>query len=65
MRIQHLRSRRTERNLCPVCGSKITLDVVEPHPADDRLEIQGYLCGTCGPVKSLVVLRTPPLHSVM
>jgi DNA-directed RNA polymerase subunit RPC12/RpoP len=56
---------RTERNLCPVCGAKITLDVVEPHPADDRLEIQGYLCSTCGPVKSLVVLRTPPLHSVM
>ena len=44
---------------------EITLDVVEPHPADERLEIQGYMCAKCGPVKSVVVLRSPPLHLVM
>jgi hypothetical protein len=65
MRIQHLPLMRTERDACPVCGLEITLDVVEPHPADERLEIQGYMCDKCGPVKSLVVLRSPPLQLVV
>jgi hypothetical protein len=51
-------------NPWPVCCLEITLAVVEPHSADDRPEIQGYLCDACGPVKSLVVLRSSP-RSVM
>jgi len=65
MRTQHLPVVRTERDPCPVCGLEITLDVVEPHPVDERLEIQGYICDKCGPVKSLVVLRSLPLHLLM
>jgi hypothetical protein len=56
---------RMERDPCPVCGLEITLDVVGPHPVDERLEIQGYIWDKCGPVKSLVVLRSPPLHLMM
>jgi hypothetical protein len=29
---------RTDGDACPVRGLEITLDVVEPHPAGDRLE---------------------------
>jgi C4-type Zn-finger protein len=65
MRTQHVPVVRTERDPCPVCGLEITLDVVEPHPVDERLEIQGYICDKCGPVKSLVVLRSLPLHLLM
>jgi C4-type Zn-finger protein len=65
MRPQHLADMRKERDPCPVCGLEITLDVVEPHPVDEQLEIQGYICKKCGPVKSVVVLRSLPLHLVM
>jgi hypothetical protein len=65
MRIQHLPFMGAARDPCPVCGLEIALDVVEPHPADERLEIQGYMCKKCGPVKSLVVLRSSPPHLVM
>jgi len=41
---------------CPVCNSRITLTEVEPHPSRDGLEIHGFSCHFCGPVKSLVVL---------
>ena len=41
---------------CPVCNSRIKLTEVEPHPSRDGLEIHGFSCEFCGPVKSLVVL---------
>ena len=31
------------------------------HPLHANFEIHGYLCDRCGPIKSLVVLRSPPL----
>jgi hypothetical protein len=47
---------------CPVCGAEITLAEIEPHPLHAKFEIHGYLCDLCGPVKSLVVPRSPPLN---
>jgi len=44
-------------DLCPVCGSETTLSEIEPHPLHVNFEIHGYVCGRCGPVKSVVVLR--------
>ena len=41
---------------CPICKSRITLTEVEPHPSHEGLEIHGFSCQFCGPVKSLVVL---------
>jgi hypothetical protein len=50
-------------NPCPVCGSETALTEIEPHPLHAEFEIHGYLCDTCGPIKSLVVLRLPRLQS--
>jgi hypothetical protein len=50
-------------NPCPVCGAETTLTEIEPHPLHAKFEIHGYLCDTCGPIKSLVVLRLPGLQS--
>ena len=52
-------------NACPVCGAETILAEIEPHPLHAKFEIHGYLCGRCGPTKSLVVLRSPPLQSMM
>jgi hypothetical protein len=52
-------------NPCPVCGVETYLAEIEPHPAHVNFEIHGYLCKKCGPVKSLVVLRSPPLQTVI
>ena len=52
-------------NPCPVCGAETTLAEIEPHPLHANFEIHGYLCDRCGPIKSLVVLRGPPLQPVM
>jgi|HubBroStandDraft_3_1064219.scaffolds.fasta_scaffold46050_3 ribosomal protein S27AE len=52
-------------NPCPVCGAETALAEIEPHPLHVDFEIHGYLCGRCGPIKSLVVLRSwspRPLH---
>jgi hypothetical protein len=46
------------QNPCSVCGAKTALAVIEPHPLHINFEIHGYLCDRCGPVKSLVVLRS-------
>jgi hypothetical protein len=46
---------------CPMCGAETTLSEIEPHPLNLNFEIHGYFCDRCGPVKSLVVLRSPPL----
>ncbi len=40
---------------CPVCGAGIALAEVMPHPVLMGLEIHGFICESCGPVKSLVV----------
>jgi len=57
MRIQEYMSLQfvESQNLCPVCGAKIALAEVTPHPKRRELEIQGFVCKTCGPVKSMVV----------
>ena len=70
MRFNMRRSNRSRRffrplNPCPVCGAETTLAEIEPHPLHANFEIHGYLCDRCGPIKSLVVLRGPPLQPVM
>jgi hypothetical protein len=45
-------------NPCPICGAETVLAENEPHPLHVNFEIHGYLCDWCGPVKSLVVLRS-------
>src|SRR4029077_18399941 len=50
-------------NPCPVCGAETALSEIEPHPLHAKFEIHGFLCDTCGPIKSLVVLRLPRLQS--
>jgi hypothetical protein len=52
-------------NPCPVCGAETTLAEIEPHPLHANFEIHGYFCDQCGPTKSLVALRKPPLLSMM
>ena len=47
-------------NPCPVCGAETVLAEIEPHPLHIKFEIHGYVCDQCGPIKSLVVLRSPP-----
>jgi hypothetical protein len=36
-----------------------------PHPVHANFEIHGYLCDRCVPINSLIVLRSPPLQSMM
>jgi hypothetical protein len=50
------------KNPCPVCGVETALSEIEPHPLYIDFEIHGYFCSRCGPTKSLVVLRSPPLQ---
>ena len=52
-------------NPCPICGAETTLAEIEPHPLHANFEIHGYLCDRCGPIKSLAVLRSPPLQPMM
>jgi hypothetical protein len=54
------------RDPCPVCGAETALVEIEPHPLHVNYEIHGYLCDRCGPIKSLVVLRSPSasIHDV-
>ena len=52
-------------NPCPVCGAETALVEIEPHPLHGNFEIHGYVCDRCGPIKSLVVLRSQPLQSMM
>jgi hypothetical protein len=46
-------------NPCPVCGAETALAEIAAHPLHVNFEIHGYLCDRCGPVKSLVVARSP------
>jgi hypothetical protein len=39
-------------NPCPVCGAESALAEIQPHPVHVNLEIHGYLCDRCGPIKS-------------
>jgi hypothetical protein len=52
------------RNPCPVCGAETALAEVEPHPLHGNFEIHGYACDRCGPIKSLVVVRSLPIQSM-
>jgi hypothetical protein len=45
-------------NPCPVCGAETALAEIEPHPLHVNFDIHGYLWDCCGPVNSLVVLRS-------
>ena len=63
MRFQDASLMLKPRNPCPVCGAETALTEIEPHPLHAKFEIHGYLCDTCGPIKSLVVLRLPRLQS--
>jgi len=70
MRIQYASLKSKPRilqplNPCPVCGAETALAEIEPHPLHANFEIHGYLCGRCGPTKSLVALRKLPLQSMM
>ena len=48
-----------KRPLIGVGGGETALAEIEPHPLHVNFEIHGYLCERCGPIKSLVVLKTP------
>jgi hypothetical protein len=50
MRVQDALLVLNPLNPCPVCGAETALAV--------NFEIHGYLCDRCGPIKSLVVLRS-------
>ena len=52
------------RNPCPVCGEETVLAEVEPHPLHVKFEIHGYVCDRCGPIKSLVVIRSLSAQSM-
>jgi hypothetical protein len=58
MRYQDAALELKPRNPCPVCGVETALAEIEPHPLHVNFEIHGYLCEQCGPIKSLVVLRS-------
>ena len=53
------------RNPCPICGVETVLAETAPHPKNINFEIHGYVCERCGPVKSLVVLCSPPHQATM
>jgi hypothetical protein len=58
MRFHNAAVMHKPRNPCPVCGAETVLREIEPHPVHVNFEIHGYVCDRCGPVKSLVVLRS-------
>ena len=67
---KHMRSQDEPRSLnprnpCPVCGAETVLAEVEPHPLHVKFEIHGYVCDRCGPIKSLVVLRSSLRRSMI
>jgi hypothetical protein len=64
MRLQNPMLMLKPSDPCPMCGAETTLSEIEPHPLNLNFEIRGYFCDRCGPVKSLVVLRSPPLQSM-
>ena len=33
--------------VCPVCGAKMVIKAVEPHPEHDWLERHTFQCGAC------------------
>jgi hypothetical protein len=63
MRVQDTLLVLNPLNPCPVCGAETALAEIEPHPLYVNFEIHGYLCDRCGPIKSLVVLRSPRLQA--
>src|SRR6266853_2938786 len=65
MRFQDAPLMLKPRNPCPVCSAETALAEIEPHPLHANFEIHGYFCDRCGPIKSLVVLCSPPLQSMM
>src|ERR1700730_9120865 len=58
MRYQDAALELKPRNPCPVCGVETALAEIDRYPLHVNFEIHGYLCEQCGPIKSLVVLRS-------
>ena len=69
MRSQNMSLAPYTKDACPICGAALKLTEIEPHPSHNELEIHGYSCECCGPVKSLVVIHPveeePPLLRMM
>jgi hypothetical protein len=40
-----------------ICGAETALAEIEPHPLHVNFD-HGHLCALCGPIKSLVALRS-------
>ncbi|MET0278373.1 MAG: hypothetical protein ABW198_08580 [Pseudorhodoplanes sp.] len=59
MRLDNASKTDMPANPCPVCGIETSLLEIAPHPLHVKFDVHGYLCEQCGPVKSMVVLRTP------
>jgi hypothetical protein len=62
MRMRDALLKLEARNPCPICGVETALAEIEPHPLHVNFEIHGYFCEQCGPIKSLVVLRSSRLR---
>jgi C4-type Zn-finger protein len=62
MRIQEAALALEARHPCPICGVETVLAEIEPHPLHANFEIHGFICERCGPIKSLVVLRSSRLR---
>ena len=62
MRFQNTAPLLKQQDRCPVCGAATVLAEIEPHPVHINFEIHGFLRDRCGPVKSLVVMRSPRLR---
>lgn len=69
MRSQDMSLGPDTNDICPICGGTLRLTEIERHPNRNELEIHGYSCEFCGPVKSLVVIHRieeePPLLRMM
>ena len=55
--LQTLENASTTKEVCQICGTKLKILEIEPHPRRVEWEIHGFCCENCGPVKSLVVKR--------
>ena len=62
MRSQEMSLGHSTEDACPICGARLRLTEIAPHPNRNGLEIHGYSCEFCGPVKSLVVMRRAKGH---
>lgn len=57
MYLQNCANSGEKDHACQLCGAKLKISEVEPHPKRGEWEIHGFSCRNCGPVKSMVVKR--------